>query len=494
MASAVGSASLSSNLLSDRKQWCLFLPKLASVVDALVIVMAMMAAQFGRFGVDTQAELADSSVESTYWTLSIILTVVWWFFIGSSGSRDIRVLGTGVEEYKCVALNTLYFFGGIAIVSYALRLNTARGYVGIALPLGILLLILGRWCLSQWVRKHRRNGYFNRNVLVVGSPSAVEHLRERFDRTSGSGYVATVAVLPGFSFSSPTGTELSLPVISVSTDAAEIIEALESHDVDVVAISAGTNLKPRQIRELGWELQSRDISMVMAPALTDIAGPRIHTQPVAGLPLIHVSTPKLVGFQAAVKRGFDIIGAAFALLLLAPLFLVVAVAIKLDSAGPVFYRQERVGTRGIAFQMHKFRSMVVDAEEKLDQLIDETNGNGVLFKMKNDPRVTGVGAFIRRFSIDELPQLWNVLKGNMSMVGPRPPLKTEVDQYERYVERRLLVKPGITGLWQVSGRSDLSWEESVRLDLFYVENWSLVQDLTILVRTIKAVFSSTGAY
>ncbi|GAA1408248.1 hypothetical protein AUR04nite_27330 [Glutamicibacter uratoxydans] len=234
--------------------------------------------------------------------------------------------------------------------------------------------------------------------------------------------------------------------------------------------------------------------MVMAPALTDIAGPRIHTQPVAGLPLIHVSTPKLVGFQAGIKRAFDIIGAALAMLLLSPVFLITALAIRAGSPGPVFYEQERVGTLGNVFQMFKFRSMIVNADKLIDELKDDSTGNGILFKMKDDPRVTRVGAFIRRYSIDELPQLWNVLKGDMSMVGPRPPLKSEVDQYEQYVERRLLVKPGITGLWQVSGRSDLTWDESVRLDLFYVENWSLIQDLTILIRTVKAVLGKSGAY
>jgi len=326
------------------------------------------------------------------------------------------------------------------------------------------------------------------------SKRAVEHLRERLQSSVEAGYKPTALVLPGYSMKSPTGNELPLPVLSVSSEAHDILRAIDKQQIDVVAISAGSDLKPRQIRELGWELHVREISMVMAPALTDIAGPRIHTQPVAGLPLIHVSTPKLVGFQAALKRGFDISGALIGMLVLAPFCALVALAVRIDSPGPVFYRQERVGTHGVPFRMHKFRSMSIDADKHISHLLESSNGNGVLFKMKDDPRVTTVGAFIRRYSIDELPQLWNVLIGNMSMVGPRPPLKSEVDQYERYVERRLLVKPGITGLWQVSGRSDLSWEESVRLDLFYVENWSLIQDMTILVRTVKAVLAKSGAY
>lgn len=482
------------NQIAGHLQWSKFLPRLVSLVDAIVIVTAMLTAQIARFGIDSSAELAAETLDPNYWTISVVLALIWWVSLGSSGSRAVRILGSGIVEYKAVVLSTVYFFGGIAIISYALQLNTARGYVGIALPLGIILLVIGRWIVSKWLKRNRKLGNYSRNVLLVGSPSAVEHLRERLQSSVEAGYKPTALVLPGYSMKSPTGNELPLPVLSVSSEAHDILRAIDKQQIDVVAISAGSDLKPRQIRELGWELQVREISMVMAPALTDIAGPRIHTQPVAGLPLIHVSTPKLVGFQAALKRGFDISGALIGMLVLAPFCALVALAVRIDSPGPVFYRQERVGTHGVPFRMHKFRSMSIDADKHISHLLESSNGNGVLFKMKDDPRVTTVGAFIRRYSIDELPQLWNVLIGNMSMVGPRPPLKSEVDQYERYVERRLLVKPGITGLWQVSGRSDLSWEESVRLDLFYVENWSLIQDMTILVRTVKAVLARSGAY
>lgn len=478
----------------ERRRWFAGLPRLVGILDAVAIFAAMLAAQLGRFGTELDAELVGSSIDPNYWVVSIVIGIAWWISVGSSGSRDIRVVGTGLSEYKSVTLSTIYLFGGVAIVSYALRVSTARGYVGIALPAGILFLVFSRWILSRWVRRNRTQGRFRRNVLIMGSPSAVEHLHERLESTPEAGYRSAMAILPGFSLTSPSGSELPIPVVSVATEVEDIVRSIDSHDVDVVAISAGSNIKPRKIRELGWELQSRSISMILAPALTDIAGPRIHTQPIAGLPLIHVSTPKLVGIQAAMKRAFDVIGATFALLVLSPVFLITAIAIRLDSPGPVFYRQQRVGIRGNVFHMYKFRSMVTNADELLGELTPDSTGNGVLFKMKTDPRVTKVGRFIRRYSIDELPQLWNVIRGEMSMVGPRPPLKSEVDQYERYVERRLLVMPGITGLWQVSGRSDLEWEESVRLDLYYVENWSLIQDLTILSRTIKAVFTSSGAY
>lgn len=232
----------------------------------------------------------------------------------------------------------------------------------------------------------------------------------------------------------------------------------------------------------------------MAPALTDIAGPRIHTQQVAGLPLIHVTTPTLEGGQGVAKRLFDVFVSGIMIVAASPLMALVAILVKLDSRGPVFFKQERVGIEGAHFGMLKFRSMVLDAEQNLEALSNHNEGNGVLFKIRNDPRVTRVGRVLRKFSLDELPQLFNIFAGSMSLVGPRPPLPTEVEAYEHDVRRRLLVKPGLTGLWQVSGRSNLSWQDSVRLDLYYVENWSLAGDLIILLRTVRAVFRGTGAY
>ena len=285
-------------------------------------------------------------------------------------------------------------------------------------------------------------------------------------------------------------------MLSVDRSVPAILEVLLRHEVEVVAVTGG-GLSPRLMRALSWELADHSISLILAPALTDIAGPRIHSHPVADLPLIHVSTPRLGGFSAALKRVFDILGAALGLLVISPFMLATAIAIKLDDGGPVFFRQTRVGRENQPFTMIKFRSMVVDAEARLAELEEREGqdaGNGVLFKMKDDPRITRVGRILRAYSIDELPQLINVLLGSMSMVGPRPPLASEVERYGTDVLRRLIVKPGITGLWQVGGRSDLDWEESVRLDLYYVENWSIVQDLIIIFRTVRVVLTRDGAY
>lgn len=477
----------------NHRDWKIGIPRFLGLTDGICIVVAMVAAQLSRFGIENNPSLG-GSIATSYWLITALLSVVWWLALHIWGSRDPKIFGTGTEEYKRVTSASLYFFGSIAIVSYALNIPTARGYIGVALPLGIVLLLVARWLCRGRLVRHRKNDRFTRRLMLVGSPSAVEHLHRSLVSEPGAGYLPVAAILPGYLLSAPSGRELALPIASVGTELSQVLDAIETHGVDAIAISAGTTLKPRVIRQLGWELQERKISMIMAPALTDIAGPRIHTQPIAGLPLIHVSTPELEGWQAFTKRIFDCVGAALALIVLSPVFLIVAALIKKDGPGPVFFHQERIGRNGVPFKMHKFRSMVVDAEARLTDLQEVSEGNGVLFKMKADPRITKIGAFIRRYSIDELPQLWNVVCGEMSMVGPRPPLKSEVDTYEEYVLRRLKVKPGLTGLWQVSGRSDLSWDDSVRLDLYYVENWSLTQDLIILFRTAKAVFGKDGAY
>lgn len=289
-------------------------------------------------------------------------------------------------------------------------------------------------------------------------------------------------------------SDMEIPVTGNASDFESILAVIIATQVDAVAISAGVNLHPTDLRRLGWELAARDIGMILAPALTDIAGPRIHTQPVAGLPLIHVSTPKLTGGKKVAKRAFDITVAGLLTLCLSPLFLLLALLVRLTSQGPVFYRQERIGLRGTTFNMLKFRSMRPNADAELKALLEEQGSSDKpLFKIENDPRITPVGKILRKYSLDELPQLLNVLGGSMSLVGPRPQRAGEVALYDDAAHRRLYVSPGMSGLWQVSGRSNLSWEESIRLDLYYVENWSLMTDVVILFKTFKAVFASTGA-
>ncbi len=463
------------------------------LVDAFVIVWAVTGAYVIRFGVEPS--LAISGTEPNYVWLSAALCLAWWLMLEAWNSRQSRIFGAGPEEYKRVAAASLWLFGLVAIFSYVFRIDTARGFVGIALPAGLVGLLAARWLLRQHLSVHRKEGRSMSRLMLIGGASAVAHLASSLARAKHAGYLPVAAYIPaGHDLQQAFEEESGLPILGFKPDPKSVLEAIDRCGADTVAISAGVQLHPQTIRHLGWDLAAKNIGLIMAPALTDIAGPRIHTQQVAGLPLIHVTTPTLEGGQRVAKRLFDVFVSCILIVLAAPLLAVLALLVKWGSPGPVLFKQDRVGIEGTEFSMLKFRSMVIEAEQRLAELSSHNDGNGLLFKMKDDPRITRTGKFLRKFSLDELPQLFNVFEGSMSLVGPRPPLPSEVAEYEHDVRRRLLVKPGLTGLWQVSGRSNLSWQDSVRLDLYYVENWSLAGDLVILFRTIRAVFLSTGAY
>ncbi|WP_374206975.1 sugar transferase [Paenarthrobacter sp. TYUT067] len=463
-----------------------------SIVDAFVIAWAVSGAYVIRFGFEP--DFAVGGNEPNYAWLSVGLAITWWYMLGAWNSRKSRVLGAGPDEYKRVAAASLWLFGLVAIFSYVLRVETARGFVGIALPVGLAGLLLARWVLRQHLSVARQRGESLSRLLLIGGQSAVAHLAATLQGAKHAGYLPIAAYTPGAVSSPDIDPESGLPILGQGTDTAAVLAAIDMCRADAVAVSAGVQLHPQTLRHLGWELASRNIGLIMAPALTDIAGPRIHTQQVAGLPLIHVTTPSLEGGQRVAKRLFDVVVSGILIVLSLPLMIFIASLVRLDSKGPILFRQERVGMEGSPFQMLKFRSMVVDAEARLAELQERNEGHGLLFKIKQDPRITRIGNVLRRYSLDELPQLFNIFGGSMSLVGPRPPLPREVEEYEHDVRRRLLVKPGLTGLWQVSGRSNLSWQDSVRLDLYYVENWSLAGDLVIILRTVRAVFHSTGAY
>lgn len=461
------------------------------LVDGAVVLWAVAGAFGVRFGFsDIRPEIR----EFDYLVLSAALTLAWWLMLEFWGSRDPKVLGSGSEEYKRVLATSAWLFGFVAIVSYALRIDTARGFVGLAFPAGAAGLISARWLVRQHLSLERKRGKSSSRVLIIGSAHSAAHLVRSLESAPAAGYLPVATHLPGATAEALELPGLSLPVTGVQTDFESILDVILVTNVDAVAISAGVNLHPQDLRRLGWELAARDIGMILAPALTDIAGPRIHTQPVAGLPLIHVSTPKLTGGKKVAKRAFDIAVAGLLVAALSPVFLVLALLVRITAPGPIFYKQERIGLRGTTFHMLKFRSMSVDADAQLKKLL-ETQGSGrtPLFKIENDPRITPLGRILRKYSLDELPQLLNVLGGSMSLVGPRPQREGEVALYDDAAHRRLYVSPGMSGLWQVSGRSNLSWEESIRLDLYYVENWSLMGDVVILFKTFKAVFASTGA-
>lgn len=462
------------------------------LADAFVVLWAVAGAFVVRFGFSEPQSGSDRDID--YVLLSAVLIIAWWLMLGFWGSREPRVLGSGSEEYKRVIASSAWLFGFVAVVSYALRIDTARGFVGLAFPVGALGLLAARWLVRQHLSLERRQGRSSSRVLIIGGPHSAAHLIRSLKSAPAAGYTPVAAHLPGAVLDASHDPGFSVPVTGVESNFDTILSIILRSDVDAVAVSAGVNMHPQDLRRLGWELAARDIGMILAPALTDIAGPRIHTQPVAGLPLIHVSTPKLTGGKKVAKRAFDITLAGLLLLALSPIFLILALLVRVTDPGPVFYRQERIGLRGTTFHMLKFRSMKVNADAELHRLLAaQGSSTQPLFKIENDPRITPLGRTLRKFSLDELPQLLNVLGGSMSLVGPRPQREGEVALYDDAAHRRLYVSPGMSGLWQVSGRSNLTWEESIRLDLYYVENWSLTGDIVILFKTFKAVFASTGA-
>lgn len=484
--------SLSGIAAKPSKKWRSQYSRRLRVIDAGVVTWAVAGAFGVRFGFSSLDK--DKGGDLDYLLLSGALTVAWWFMLEFWGSREYTILGSGSDEYKRVLASSAWLFGFVAIVSYALRIDTARGFVGLAFPAGALGLLAARWMVRQHLALERRRGKSASKVLIVGGPYSAAHLVRSLRSEPTAGYLPTAVHLPGAPASNSVLRDLSIPITGIESDISAILRVIEETDVDAVAISAGVGMTPEDLRKLGWELAAREIGMILAPALTDVAGPRIHTQPVAGLPLIHVSTPKLTGGKKVAKRTFDVACASLLLMLLSPVFIAVALGVKMTSSGPVFYQQERIGLRGTTFKMLKFRSMKVDADSQLASLLkSQGTEDRPLFKIENDPRITPIGRVLRKFSLDELPQLINVLGGSMSLVGPRPQREGEVALYDDAAHRRLYVSPGMSGLWQVSGRSNLSWEESIRLDLYYVENWSLMGDVVILFKTFRAVFGSAGA-
>jgi exopolysaccharide biosynthesis polyprenyl glycosylphosphotransferase len=457
------------------------------ITDLVVIIWAVLGANAIRIGPvavisDDQPGIALGDIAFT-----VLLIAAWALMLRIYRAYDRRFLGHGPEEYKVVATASFQLFAVMAIISYLFRLEVARGFVAIAMPSGVIGLLATRWLWRRWLRLHRAQGLLSTSVLVVGDRQHLVNLIRSLDSVPDAGY-HVVAACCGDAGESYLGR---VPVLGDESEAAGIAHRTGA---TTVICTSSQGLGAGGLRRLGWALEGHDIELVVAPALTDVAGPRVLTLPVAGLSLLHVEAPVFAGPQLAVKNTIDRIAAATLLVLLSPLFAVIALLIWLDRHGPVFFRQERVGKGGTSFPMMKFRTMVITAEEMLPSLLDRNDGQGPLFKMRDDPRITRIGRTLRRYSLDELPQLVNVLRGEMSLVGPRPPLAIEVEEYEQDVRRKLLVKPGMTGLWQINGRSDLSWEEAVRYDLYYVENWSIMSDLMVLWRTGRSVVQSSGAY
>nr|WP_314145175.1 sugar transferase [uncultured Rhodococcus sp.] len=478
--------------LTSRHVWQDQYVKRLQVTDVLAVVLSVALAQIVRFGGPETTGLLSTA---TYTGVSVALAGLWITFLAIFRTRSPRIIGNGAEEYRRIVSATFRLFGVIAIISLLFRIDIARLYLAIALPVGLLALLLSRWISRKAVTRLRSKGEYKTSVLIVGSRTAAVSMAQSFEKSPASGYAVVGICMPGYEAPRDGVVHIEGTDIPVLGDEHDVLDAIEECGADTVAVTATEHLGHKGIRKMIWDLEKTNVDLVVAPGVVDVAGPRLVMRPVAGFPLIHVEKPQYNGATRFSKTAFDLTFAALVLVMISPILLAVAIAVKATSRGPVFYKSERMGIDGKPFSMIKFRSMTVDADKQVARLLDQNEGaGGVLFKMRDDPRITPVGQVLRRFSLDELPQFVNVLKREMSVVGPRPPLRREVETYDGEVRRRLLVKPGVTGLWQVSGRSDLSWEETVRLDLSYVENWSMVGDLLIIVKTIHAVASSDGAY
>jgi exopolysaccharide biosynthesis polyprenyl glycosylphosphotransferase len=453
------------------------------------VVLADVACSLAAGLIAYQARLDSLGYRpAVYLAFTAVLPLLWVASLALAGGYDPRFIGVGSEEFRRVLNGAVTLIAMVAIVSYAVKFDTARGYVVIALPCATVFDLIVRHRLRKRLHRLRSRGACMRRVLAVGHAAAVADLVAELRRGTYHGLSVVGACLAG-------GTMLGeIAGVPVYGGLDSVTSAVGGLGADTVAVLACPEMNGLRLRQLAWDLEKTRTDMCVAPALLDVAGPRTTIRPVAGLTLLHVDHAELAGGKQVLKGVFDKAVALTALIFLSPLFAAVMLGIKLDDRGPVFFRQTRVGKDGHTFSVWKFRTMVVDAEQRKAELAAYNEGAGVLFKMRRDPRVTKAGGWLRRYSLDELPQLLNVVAGDMSLVGPRPVLPAEAAKYADHMRRRLVVKPGITGLWQVNGRSDLAWDEAVRLDLRYVENWSLALDLQILWKTGSAVIRAHGAY
>ncbi|WP_217168414.1 sugar transferase [Streptomyces sp. AC512_CC834] len=457
-----------------------------TVITSDAVTTAVVVAGIGNFfGVRDAANWHEKWGILAFGTEVLVLGA-----LAVSRSWSPAVLGQGAEEFRRLGRSlfmatVVLALGGIALTSRNIKL-----WIFVAVPAIAIVTMIARYALRIRLHRQRKAGRCLRPVLAAGSPATVSDLIARTRRFPHLGWrVEAVCTTddPGLD-----GDQLDgVPVVGPLADVADHVHR---DGYRVVAVTADPHWSPHRLQRLAWNLEGSDAEMVVAPVLMEVAGPRLHVDAVLGIPLLRVSMPTFTGGRRSVKGVVDRVGAALLLVVFAPLMTLVALLVLVDSRGGVFYRQRRVGKDGREFTIVKFRTMVAGADGARAALADRNEGAGLLFKLRRDPRVTRLGAVLRRYSIDELPQLFNVLTGSMSLVGPRPPLPEESAAYGPDIRRRLLVKPGLTGLWQISGRSDLPWEEAVRLDLRYVEDWSLALDTVILWKTLRAVVHGHGAY
>ncbi|MDP9182659.1 MAG: sugar transferase [Actinomycetota bacterium] len=455
------------------------------LLDTGVLVLAGLAGGLVRFGFTAP----DREVRGVnYLVGSLLLLPVWIATLALCRCYEERFLGNGSEEFRRVADASFRVAAVAVFLLFITKTDISRGFLSVALIGGLVGVVAGRYTARLWLHRQRRRGRCVHNVVVVGDAAHALEMTATLARHPFAGLLVVGACITG-----DVGDFQRESSVPVQGSVQDLLPALERLQADSVVVAKGPGMTTEDLRHLSYALEGTGVDLYVPPSLTNVTGSRISFQALPGLPLLHVEEPELSGSRRLVKGAFDRVFGLLLLVLAAPLLVVCWLAVRLTSRGPAIFRQERIGQSGGTFRIWKFRTMSWDAEARKSQLADRS-AHSVYFKVQDDPRITRMGRFLRRYSLDELPQLINVVRGEMSLVGPRPQVQSEVDAYEGHVGRRLLVKPGMTGLWQVSGRNDLDFEEAVRLDLYYVENWSLGLDVAVLCRTLLAVLKPRGAY
>jgi exopolysaccharide biosynthesis polyprenyl glycosylphosphotransferase len=458
----------------------------AAIGDLVAAAAAATVARIVRFGL---GEADVTGTDMSYVAVGLVVALLWPVLVAFCGGYDQRVAFFGVEEIRRLARSAVTLLALMGIAHFLLQLDMSRAYIGLLLPIVVALSFLWRLVLRWRTGVEHRRGVGRYRTVAVGPADELARLVEQLRSRQGSAIDLVAVVVEGGS----TGGHPALQDVE-RLPSREAIATLGSggHGVDLLLRAGRPDADEmwslaRQAHELG-------VALATAPSRSDAANVAFSYVPLGSTPLLLVETPALKPTHRVAKAVFDRVGAALLLLVLSPILVGIALAIAIRDGRPILFRQERVGRDGDRFDVLKFRTMVPDAKERLAELHDYNEAEGPLFKIRDDPRITRTGGMLRRRSLDELPQLLNVLKGDMSLVGPRPPLASEVATYDERTNRRLVIKPGMTGLWQVEGRSDLPWDEGVYLDLLYVDHWSPLLDLVILVRTLRAVLRPSGAY
>jgi exopolysaccharide biosynthesis polyprenyl glycosylphosphotransferase len=451
-----------------------------AVIDGVLISLSVVVA----FLLRTQVGQGGNAQALVFFGPAILLPPLWLSLLWLRGVYDTRIVSLGTEEFRRVISGSVLLFAGIASISYLFNAQFSRFIVFLAIPIGTIAVLVNHRVARSWLHNKRKRGALRQNAILVGAPAD----KEKLFRSLSAAYQFGLVVTEFLNTDKYGGARMSRRMLD------EIYARCSQTRAEALVLAPSPMLTAEIVRQLTWDPRFVEQDIFMAPQMTDVTGPRLTMHRVPGVPLIHLEEPQLTPWQVLSKRALDFFASAFLLVLLSPLLLIVALAVALTSRGSPIFTQTRIGLRGHPFVIYKFRTMSKDADEARQQLRKEHERTVGTFKLKDDPRVTLLGRWLRRWSLDELPQIVNVFLGNMSLVGPRPHTEDDVAHYLAGDELRFEIKPGLTGLQQVSGRAELSWQDSVRADIEYIENWTFVGDILILLRTVKAVLSGSGSY